>query len=101
MLHNDSKIGCRCSSTIKECDLIVIKEQTKINEVFVIIRNMSDGNESVGEMWNETKIFKGAATLSEVMDWAMLRNYDGQSRQIYNRHSQKNIIITKPHITEE
>jgi len=34
---------------------------------FVIIVNKSAGNESVGEMWVETHIFKGTATLDGVL----------------------------------
>ena len=36
----------------------------------VAIKDMSAGNNSVGEMWKETKIFKGTDTLQEVIGWA-------------------------------
>lgn len=56
---------------------------------YVIIRDMSDGNESVGEMWQETKIFNGDSTLDEVMEWAMTGDSSAYSR--------KHIQITMPH----
>lgn len=58
-------------------------------EQYVIIRDISAGNETVGEMWQETKIFPSTATLDEVMKWAM-DNKPGT-------HSRKRITITKPH----
>ena len=61
-------------------------------EIYVVIKDMSTGNDFVGEMWQETKIFNGDATLQEVMDWA---NEDYNERQ-YN-YSRKRITITKPH----
>lgn len=36
----------------------------------VAILNMSAGNESVGEMWQETKVFDSKTSLFEVMCWA-------------------------------
>lgn len=37
----------------------------------VAIKDMAAGNESVGEMWQETKIFDADNTpLAEVMEWA-------------------------------
>ena len=36
----------------------------------VAIKDMSAGNESVGNMWRETKIFEESATVKDVMDWA-------------------------------
>jgi len=35
----------------------------------VFIKEMSAGNEQVGEMWKETKIFDQNATLKEVFAW--------------------------------
>lgn len=59
---------------------------------YVVIKDMAAGNETVGEMWQETKIFDGKATLDEVMTWA---NFD----QTYHPESpsKKRITITKPH----
>jgi len=36
----------------------------------IAIKDMADGNESVGEMWQETKIFEGTTPLEEVIGWA-------------------------------
>jgi hypothetical protein len=60
---------------------------------YVIIRDESAGNESIGEMWKETKIFDGSATLDEVMTWAMSNEED-----LDRYPSRKNITITKPHV---
>lgn len=38
----------------------------------VAIKDMSAGNESVGEMWQETKIFSLDTPVSEIIDWAMV-----------------------------
>ncbi len=54
---------------------------------YVVIRDMSAGNESIGEMWQETRIFDGNATLREVMEWAIGSSTD---------YSRKRITITKP-----
>jgi len=35
----------------------------------VAIKDMSVGNETVGEMWQETKIFDWDTSLLEVMQW--------------------------------
>jgi len=35
----------------------------------IAIKECSAGNESVGEMWKETKIFGDSNTLKEVMQW--------------------------------
>ena len=51
---------------------------------------MSAGNDSVGEMWKETKIFPADATLAEVMIWA-----DNGNIARYG-HSAKMVILTKP-----
>lgn len=60
-----------------------------MSEQYVVIRDMSAGNESVGEMWQETKVFGPDATLSEVMDWAQ------EDRSV--GHSRKRITLTKAH----
>lgn len=36
----------------------------------IAIKKMSAGNESVGEMWDETAIFDESATVGEVLRWA-------------------------------
>ena len=60
---------------------------------YVIIIDKSAGNESVGTMWQETKIFYGYHTLDEVMRWALDSLYH-EDLQLY---SKINITITKPH----
>jgi len=62
--------------------------------IYVIIRDMSDGNESVGEMWQETKVFPGEATLDEVVKWA----WDdlGVLPNSPNGPTKKRIQITRP-----
>lgn len=57
--------------------------------MFVVIKDMSAGNETIGEAWQETKIFEDTATLLEVMDWAASGDAIGYSR--------KRITLTKPH----
>ncbi|HUU87133.1 MAG TPA: hypothetical protein VMX17_05195 [Candidatus Glassbacteria bacterium] len=63
---------------------------------YVVIKDMSAGNESVGEMWQETKIFDGSATLDEVMDWALSEN--AFPIDLPKSYSRKRITITRPHI---
>jgi hypothetical protein len=41
-----------------------------MKQQMVVIRDMSAGNDTVGEMWQETKIFDEDTPLSEVMQWA-------------------------------
>jgi len=36
----------------------------------VAIKERSEGNDSVGSMWLETKIFEPTATVLEVLEWA-------------------------------
>jgi len=49
----------------------------------VAIKDMSEGNERVGAMWQETKIFKGTDKLSDVMKWVETRK--------------KRVTLTVPH----
>jgi len=63
---------------------------------YVVIKDMSAGNESVGEMWKETKIFDENATLKEVMKWAL--SEDALPGGFPLNYSRKNVIITRPHI---
>ena len=60
--------------------------------MYVVIRDMSAGNESVGEMWQETKVFDASATLDEVMNWAI-----GPEDVIGGEHNRKRVTITRPH----
>jgi hypothetical protein len=58
---------------------------------YVVIREMSAGNDTVGETWKETKIFDGDKTIHDVMNWAL-------NGFIHSKdYSRKQIIITKPH----
>ena len=47
----------------------------------VAIKDMSAGNDSVGEMWKETKIFNAYDPISAVMEWA---------------GKKKNVVLTIP-----
>jgi len=38
---------------------------------YVAIKDMSAGNDSVGEQWQECKVFNKNTTLEEVMTWAV------------------------------
>ena len=44
----------------------------------VAILDRSAGNESVGEMWQETKVFDQKATLFDVLKWATLQTHNEQ-----------------------
>jgi len=59
----------------------------------VAIRDMSAGNESVGDMWQETKIFDGDTPVREVMEWAT----DGQ----LDTRSRKRITLTIPDTAQD
>ena len=39
----------------------------------IAIKDMSAGNESVGEMWKETKIFEHTDSVIEIMRWAGIK----------------------------
>ncbi len=60
----------------------------------VVIVDKSAGNESVGEMWQETKIFPADTKLEDVMNWAM---YTART----DEHSRSRITLTLPHPTGE
>ena len=60
-----------------------------VKKRFIVIVENSAGNETVGEMWKETKVFLKTHTLEDVMKWALKENYGSFSR--------KQITITKPH----
>ncbi len=36
---------------------------------FVVLQERSNGNESVGDMWTEARVFPPTATLAEVFAW--------------------------------
>jgi hypothetical protein len=53
----------------------------------VAIKDMSSGNDSVGEMWQETKIFDSKEPIEKILEWAMYRN---------DTCTRKRITITVP-----
>ena len=42
-------------------------------EKIIAIKEMSAGNDTIGEMWKETKIFSPTDTLKDVMNWTRSR----------------------------
>ena len=65
------------------------------SNTYIVIRDMSAGNDSVGEMWQETKIFTSDSTLDEVMRWALDERI--YPKDFPKHHSSKRITITRPH----
>jgi hypothetical protein len=62
---------------------------SKVIENVVAIKDMSAGNESVGEMWQETKIFNKGEPIMNILKWAFPNaEMDGCSR--------KRVTITIP-----
>ena len=59
----------------------------------VIIQDRSAGNETVGEMWQETKIFNEQATLKEVIEWAFLDRISKIDGKVYLTNKRK-VTIT-------
>ena len=58
-----------------------------MNKQVIVIRDMSAGNDSVGEMWQETKIFNSDQPISDILEWAMDK---------YDTYTRKRITITVP-----
>lgn len=58
----------------------------------VAIKEMSAGNETVGEMWKETKIFNADEPIDNIIKWAQYES--DYEEAMYTR---KNIVITVPH----
>lgn len=52
-----------------------------MNNIIATIKR-SCGNETVGEMWQETKIFEDGESLKHVFDWARERTPNHDIRQI-------------------
>ena len=48
------------------------------NNVVVVVIEKSRGNESVGDMWLETKIFDKNEPVKSIMDWAKKRGVTGK-----------------------
>lgn len=40
----------------------------------VAILHKSAGNESVGDMWKETKVFEDVSTIKDILKWAESKN---------------------------
>jgi predicted transposase YbfD/YdcC len=58
----------------------------------VAIKDMSVGNDSVGEMWQETKIFDSSEPIENVLKWVQ------DEHEIRDEtHTRKRITITVPH----
>lgn len=53
----------------------------------VVIRDMSAGNDSVGDMWKETKIFNSDEPIENILKWALDDS---------DEYSRKQITITVP-----
>ena len=56
----------------------------------VVIIDRATGNESVGTMWKETKIFDSSDTIEKIIEWARIEPIHGEIM------STDNIIITVP-----
>jgi len=59
----------------------------------VAIKEMSAGNDSVGEMWQETKIFNGSDTIINIFKWAGLNKkititIPENDKEEFNRYSE-------------
>ena len=61
---------------------------------YVILVDMSAGNESVGEMWQESHIFDGETSLHDVMERILPDDI------VKKEYSRKRITITKPHLED-
>jgi hypothetical protein len=60
----------------------------------VAIRDMSAGNETTGEAWQETKIFDGEIPVKEIIRWAA--SYGPGDGQVWPKLT-KRLTITVPH----
>jgi hypothetical protein len=68
MNHN-----CPCGAEpFEPCDCF--KEKNKMEEIQIVAMiDRSAGNETVGDMWTETKVFPISASLNEIYEWASKR----------------------------
>jgi hypothetical protein len=49
---------------------------SEINKVKIVaILDMSSGNESVGEMWSETKVVDSDTPIKDILRWAVDKTY--------------------------
>ena len=60
----------------------------------VAIRDMSAGNESVGEMWQETKVFCSNDKLEDVLKWGHGKDVEGG---LGREPTKRRITLTIPH----
>ena len=67
---------------------------------YVVIVDHSAGNETVGNMWKETKVFDGNVTLEKVMKWAMKEVYMSNGHP-FSKYSTQNITLTLAHPGDE
>lgn len=58
----------------------------------VVIKDMSAGNDSVGEMWQETKIFEPTQPISDILKW--VHHADRYPGIDWERPTTKRITIT-------
>ena len=58
----------------------------------VVIKECSAGNESVGEMWKETKIFEPDQPIQDILDWGF-KTWQAGTKPYYNRRSDITITI--------
>ena len=50
--------------------------------IAVLIIDMSDGNETVGQMWKETCVFNNDATLDDVLAWVKTKAGDPRRKHV-------------------
>lgn len=50
----------------------------------VAIKDCSDGNDSIGEMWKETAIFEDTDPVGEILKWAYKVGYERSWPTKYN-----------------
>ena len=55
----------------------------------VVTIHRSAGNESVGEMWTETKVFKPESTVTDILNWV-----DEQTNESTHRTSESKLNIS-------
>lgn len=51
----------------------------------IAILNKSAGNESVGDMWQETKIFESTDSINDVIMWAKGGSVIGKIKPLHHR----------------
>ena len=63
----------------------------------IAIRDCSAGNDTVGEMWKETKIFDSSEPIQKILEWAFSDQYEYSTRKLKDGFpSRKNLTITVP-----